>query len=181
MPPVYTLAVVTSADGFIARAPDHPPQAWASAEEQALFFAEVEAADWAIMGRHTHDAADKPWRRRIIFSRAVREPDWRRETQVWLDPAKTLPSALPALVGDRHPLGRGLILGGTQVHDWFHRHGAIDVVKLTVEPLTFGQGLPIFTGQGAGDPVEVFRQAGYRVTSARDLNAAGTRFVTLEP
>ena len=38
------VAVVTSADGYIARSHDEPPQAWASAEEQALFFADVEEA-----------------------------------------------------------------------------------------------------------------------------------------
>ena len=46
----FTLTVVTSADGYIARATDHPPQAWASAEEQVLFFRDVEAADWVILG-----------------------------------------------------------------------------------------------------------------------------------
>ena len=72
--PEFTLTVVTSADGYIARAPDDPPQNWASAEEQALFFADVEAADWAIMGRHTHEAADRPDRRprRRASERAVR-------------------------------------------------------------------------------------------------------------
>ena len=64
----FTLTVATSADAFISRSTDEPPQAWASEEEQALFFRDVEAADWAIMGRNTHQAADKPHRRRIIFS-----------------------------------------------------------------------------------------------------------------
>ncbi|MEM9250186.1 MAG: hypothetical protein AAGB05_16015, partial [Pseudomonadota bacterium] len=47
--PRLKLVVVASLDGFIARGPGHPPSDWASAEEQELFFAEVDAADWTIM------------------------------------------------------------------------------------------------------------------------------------
>ena len=179
--PHVTLAVVTSRDGFIARAPDHPPQAWASAEEQALFFAEVEAADWAVMGRNTHQAADKPHRRRIIFSRTRQAPEWRRSTQLWLDPADMGPAALPRLVGDIHPLYRGLILGGTAVHDWFHAHRSIHQIKLTIEPESFGDGLPVFSGQTERDPVAIFSNRGYRVLTDAPLNPSGTRLVSLEP
>ena len=178
--PVFTLAIVASADGLIARAPDHPPQDWASEEEQALFFAEVEAADWAIMGRNTHLAADKPHRRRIIFSRTGHPPEWRRERQVWVDPRTLTPLNLPQLVADRYRMKTGLILGGTTVHDWFHAHDAIDLVKLTVEPVRFGEGLTIFSGQATNDPVMVLTGRGYVVTSEAALNATGTRFYTLE-
>ncbi len=175
--PQFTLAVVASRDGFIARAPDHPPQAWASAEEQDLFFAQVEAADWAIMGRHTHLAADKPDRRRIIFS--TRTAGWQRPTQLWLDPTLLTPADLAPLVSDFHPLQTGLILGGTTVHDWFHAYAAIDLVKLTIEPVTFGTGLPIFSDQRQSDPLAVFQTRGYHVQDDRALNPQGTRLITL--
>jgi len=35
--PRFTLLVVCSADGFIARRPGEAPSAWASPEEQAVF------------------------------------------------------------------------------------------------------------------------------------------------
>lgn len=175
----FTLTIVTSRDGFIARAIDHPPQAWASPEEQVLFFGDVEAADWVILGRNTHAAADRPDRRRIVFSR--RKSGWQRPNQLWVDPAAIRPQDLPALVGHVHPLRRGLILGGTTVHDWFHRHGSISRVHLTVEPVDFGSGLPIFSGQSSRDPLEVFGQAGYEPVCERRLNAAGTRYLELRP
>lgn len=175
--PQFTLTVATSSDGFISRSTDEPPQAWASAEEQALFFRDVEAADWAIMGRNTHLAADKPTRRRVVFSTHV--TGWQRPSQLWLDPGDLTPRDLPALVGDVHPLEKGLILGGTRVHDWFLHHRAIDRVHLTIEPVRFGDGLPVFSEQLSEDPIEIFVQAGFAVQSDVALNAAGTRYFEL--
>ena len=179
--PRFTLLVAATADGFIARAPGHAPAEWCSPEEQAVFLAAVDAADWGIVGRTTHEAAFKPWRRRIVFSSAAATPDWRTDTHLWLDPAGTTPDALAALVRGVHPLGEGLILGGTRVHDWFHAHGRIHAVRLTIEPVRFGAGLPVFSGDGAGDPVATFARRGYRVVGEERLNAAGARLVDLAP
>jgi dihydrofolate reductase len=176
---VFTLTIVASRDGFIARAHDHPPQAWASAEEQVLFFQDVEAADWVILGRNTHEAADRPERRRIVFSRTTK--GWQRPTQLWVDPQDLAPDDLPGLVEHVRPLEHGLILGGTSVHDWFHHHRAISRIHLTIEPVEFGTGLPIFTGQTLADPLQVFERAGYALVSERGLNAAGTRYVEMVP
>ena len=175
----FTLTVATSADAFISRATDEPPQAWASAEEQALFFRDVEAADWAIMGRNTHLAADRPDRRRIIFS--TKTNGWQRPTQLWLDPAGTTPTDLSERVAKVHPLHEGLILGGTRVHDWFLAHGAIHKVHLTIEPVAFGAGLPVFTGQTDRNPVTVFTRRGFHISDEATLNAAGTRYLELVP
>jgi dihydrofolate reductase len=175
---IFTLTVATSADGFISRSTDEPPQAWASAEEQSLFFRDVEAADWAIMGRNTHEAADRPERRRIIFSSKV--AGWRRPTQLWIDPAARDPKDLADLVGDVHPLTKGLILGGTRVHDWFLAHNAIDRVNLTIEPVHFTTGLPIFTHQQGTDPIKVFTRHGFQIKSDERLNSAGTRYLVLQ-
>jgi dihydrofolate reductase len=180
MRPTFTLLVVTTSDGFIARHPAHSPADWASPEEQALFRSKVAAADWGIMGRRTHEAADRPDRRRIILSTSAPEPHWRRPTQLWLDPAGLTPDDLATLVAPVHPLRHGAILGGTAVHDWFHRAGRIDRVLLTVEPVSFGTGLTIFTGE-TGPAEEVLARHGYRRTEERVLNPAGTRLLTYLP
>ena len=177
----FTLVVAATLDGYIAKAPNHPTHEWASDEEQAQFFARVEAADWAVMGRNTHQAADRPDRRRIVFSSRYATPEWRRPTQVWLDPAGLGPADLAALVGDVRPLGQGVILGGTRVHDWFLAHRAIHAVALSIEPVRFGGGLPIFAGTGGQDPLAVMQAAGFAVAADEVLNAAGTRLITLRP
>ncbi len=175
----FLLTVVVSEDGFIARSVGEPPQAWASAEEQELFFHDVEAADWSIMGRHTHEAADRPDRRRIVFSTKV--SGWKRPSQLWVDPEGLTPRMLPEHVREVHALARGLILGGTRVHDWFLAHRAIDRVHLTVEPVRFGSGLSVFSDARRADAVEEFTGRGFHVTSEERLNSAGTRFLVLEP
>lgn len=177
--PHFTLTVVTSADGFIARAPDDAPYTWASPEEQTLFFEDIAAADWCIMGRNTHEMADRPDRRRIVFSSGAGASDWRRATQVWLNPAQARPQELAGLVGERHPFQKGLILGGTRVHDWFLTHDAIDRIHLTVEPVRFGAGLPLFSGQiGAAD--QVLADLGFAQREERALNNHGTRYMVWE-
>jgi dihydrofolate reductase len=180
MRPVFTLLVVATADGFIARHPAHSPADWASPEEQSLFLAEVEAADWGIMGRRTHEAADKPHRRRIVFSTSAPQPVWRRPTQLWLDPAGRSCDDLAVLVAPVRPLRRVVILGGTSVHGWFHDAGRIDRVLLTVEPLTFGAGLTLFPGR-SGPAEEVLARLGYRSVGECALNGRGTRLVTFVP
>ncbi|MGI1660739.1 dihydrofolate reductase family protein [Palleronia sp. KMU-117] len=180
MRPAFTLTVVTSRDGFIARAPDDTPASWASPEEQALFLADVGAADWAVMGRHTHEGADRPDRRRIVFSAAAGAGHWRRPTQLWIDPAGLSPAELPGLVASVHPLRQGLILGGTQVHDWFLDHGAIDRVHLSVEPLEFGAGLALFS-RFPGPPEAALAKAGFVKRSERRLNDRPTLYSVWTP
>ena len=98
------------------------------------------------MGRHTHEAADKPHRWRIVFSSQA--AGWQRPTQLWLDPGALTPGDLAKRVAEVRPLARGLILGGTRVHDWFLAHRAIHRVHLTEEP----QREPPERDQRAHDP-----------------------------
>ena len=177
----FTLVVATSADGFIARHSGDSPASWASPEEQAHFFRLVGDACWSVMGRKTHEVADRPDRRRIIFSGQVTTPEWRRPTQVWVNPDHLRPEDLPALVNAVTPMTNPLILGGTLVHDWFHAHAAIARIELTVEPVSFGLGLPVFSGDGPTDPLTLFGRRGYGVAGDRILNQVGTRLITLEP
>lgn len=173
----FTLTVATSADGFIARSIDEPPQVWASKEEQDLFFRDVEAADWAIMGRNTHLAADKPHRRRIIFSTTM--SGWQRPAQLWLDPTSIQVDHLAEAVGYKHRLSSGLILGGTRVHDWFLAHEAIHKVHLTIEPIYFDVGLPIFTGGQKESPCNIFLSHGFKIEKHTEINAHGTQYYEL--
>ncbi|MEL6583076.1 MAG: hypothetical protein AAFQ36_04530 [Pseudomonadota bacterium] len=174
----FSLVVATSADGFIARHPGDSPTSWASAEEQAIFFEHVDRADWSVMGRHTHEVADRPDRRRIVFS--TQTAGWQRPTQLWLNPADNTPASLAEHVNAVHPLEHALILGGTRVHDWFLAQNAIAAVYLTVEPIRFGTGLPLFS-EHIGPPLEVLEALGFTMHANQTLNRQGTRYITLKP
>jgi len=181
MPTRFSLIVACSEDGFIARASGQRPADWASPEEQALFLATVDAADWSIMGRVTAELAPKPWRRRVILSSGATAPDWRRPAQLWVDPSGLTPDDLPALVAPLRPMREALVLGGTRVHDWFLAHRRIDAVTLTVEPVRFGGGLPVFSDQNGAGPVEAFVQRGFAVHGMAPVNDRGTMLVRLAP
>lgn len=153
------------------------PQEWTSAEEAAQFRKDLGLGDWQIMGRTTHQLAASKERRRIIFSTSKSGWDGRH---LWLDPEGLTPDDLAEKINGEHPLQHGLILGGTGVHDWFLDHDAIDQALLTVEPVRFGAGLPVFTGQGDTDnPVTIFEGRGFVTAECRELNDTGTYWVKL--
>ena len=152
---------------------------WASPEEQARFLAEVPTYDWGFIGRITHELAFRSDRRRVIFSRRAKGLEWRAARHLWVDPARrSLPEILAELEAV-HPARRCVVLGGTAVHDWFIARGLIGRVELTVEPVRFGTGLPLLTGQPPGDAVPALAARGFLVVDRRRLNAAGTQLLTL--
>jgi dihydrofolate reductase len=174
----FTLTAVVSVDGYIGRRPGEHPGSWASAEEQARFLAEVPRYDWAFMGRTTHETAFRKDRRRVVFSRTANGLDWREDTHLWVDPDTVpWPEILAALTPMRRPC-RCIVLGGATVHDWFLDRALIDRIELTIEPLRFGSGLPLLTGQ-SGDPVAALTGRGFALLDEQRLNAKGTRLLLL--
>jgi dihydrofolate reductase len=176
--PTFTLTAVVSADGYIARRPGEHPGGWASAEEQARFLAEVPGYDWAFMGRTTHETAFRKDRRRVVFSRAARGLDWRHETHLWVDPDRVPLADILAALEPVRPPRRCIVLGGAAVHDWFLERDLIDRIELTIEPLRFGGGLPLLTGQ-PGDPIAALAEHGFALVDEHCLNPQGTRLLLL--
>jgi dihydrofolate reductase len=172
----FTLTAVVSADGYIARRPGEHPGSWASAEEQARFLAEVPRYDWAFMGRTTHETAFRKDRRRVVFSRTANGLDWREDTHLWVDPEQVPLAEILAALTPVRPPRRCIVLGGATVHDWFLARDLIDRIELTIEPLRFGIGLPLLSGQ-SGDPVAKLAAGGFAIVDEQRLNAKGTRLL----
>jgi dihydrofolate reductase len=172
-----TLTAVVSADGFIARRAGEHPGSWASAEEQARFRADVPTYDWAFMGRTTHETAFHKDRRRVVFSHTA-TPDWREETHLWVDPGRFALADILAALEPIRPPRRCIVLGGTTVHDWFLERDLIDRIDLTIEPLRFGSGLPLLTGQSS-DPLAALAGHGFSVVDDQVLNAQGARLLLM--
>ena len=174
----FTLTAVVSADGFIARRAGEHPGTWASAEEQARFLAELATYDWAFMGRTTHETAFRPDRRRVVFSRSANAPDWCQNNHLWVDPARVGLEKILAALAPVRPPRRCVVLGGVAVHDWFLERDLIDRIDLTIEPLRFGAGLPLLTGQ-RGDVVAALARRGFALSDRQRLNRQGTELLVL--
>ncbi|MGH6920136.1 MAG: dihydrofolate reductase family protein, partial [Geminicoccaceae bacterium] len=174
----FTLTAVISADGYIGRRAGEHPGSWASAEEQARFLAAVPGYDWAFMGRTTHETAFRKDRRRVVFSRTAAGLEWREETHLWVDPDRVPWPEILAAVTPVRPPRRCIVLGGATVHDWFLDLALIDRIELTIEPLRFGNGLPLLTGQPADVVAELARR-GFALLDEQRLNAQGTRLLVL--
>lgn len=172
--PVFTLIAVTSRDGRITGPHGEPPMAWASAAEQQVFHEAVDALDWSFIGRHTHLLAWRSERYRVVFSRSCKTPLWRHPRRLWVDPERTPLATMLELLRSVRKTEQCGILGGVGVHDWFAAAGTIDSASITIEPRTFGAGLPLFSAAPGEDPRATLPRLGLRQTDERALNPEGT-------
>jgi dihydrofolate reductase len=163
---------VASADGFIARHVGHSPAEWASGEEQRRFLDIMARLDWAFMGRHTHEAAYRPDRRRVIFSRAADGMAWQGPNHLVVNPERVPLEDILTAVRPRGPCG---ILGGAAVYGYFLDRNRVDRIDLTIEPVLFGSGLPLLPATSWGDVPAFLLSRGFTATGiAQRLNADGT-------
>lgn len=168
----FLLLAVVSSDGFIARYPGDPPWAWASPEEQARFKETMAGAAWSVLGRITHETAPRPERKRIVFTTRVAGIAWLAPNHLGFSPSgATFDEALETAGVD----GRVAVLGGTRVHDFMLRIGRIDEVRLSIEPIGFGAGIPLFAGVAWNDLDSHLARHGLRRSGPDEpLNAIGT-------
>ena len=65
----------------------------------------------------------------------------------------------------------GLIAAVTGLFNRQYKHiEAVSGVNLTVEPVQFGTGLPVFSTQQESDPVKIFLDLGFEISTDRLLN-----------
>lgn len=179
--PTFTLIAVTSRDGRITGPRGEPPMAWASAAEQQVFHNAIDALDWSFIGRRTHVLAWRPERHRVVFSRSCKSPLWRHPRRLWVDPARTPLATMLELLRPVRKTEHCGILGGVAVHDWFAAAGRIDRASITIEPRTFGAGLPLFSAAAGEDPRATLPRLGLQQTDETALNPEGTLLCRFSP
>ena len=137
------LVMALTADGMIARGPNHFPD-WTSRQDKVMFKQVTQKAGVVVMGSKTYDAIGKPLpgRKNIVMTRN-----------------KQRQSSHPDLVyTDSEPaelLGRlktdgfveVILAGGATINTLFARQGLIDEIHLTYSPKIFGTGLTLFAGE----------------------------------
>lgn len=166
------LSVVTSVDGFTTRGKEGPSH-WASPEDQEKFAQLKSQADVIGMGPNTYREM-----RGFIQGNLTEQPlraVIRRGDEFRLD---TVPGKLEFFTSideflkemqDREKK-EILLASGAKLTGEFFRRGLIDEVHQTIEPVLFGEGLPLAVGIPY---IHLQKKKGYPIP----LNEKGTIYV----
>lgn len=164
-----TCVMVASLDGLTTQGNSPGTAGWSSPEDQEVFHDLIARADCMIMGSNTYRAARslmnpsaaKP---RIILTRSPEE-----YAEDAGKPGLTFTARSPQnIMHDLQTAGyeNVLLVGGSTTNASFFDAGLVDELVLTIEPLLFGDGLPL-TGR-------LKRSVALRLMERKQLNDAGT-------
>lgn len=134
---VFIIAAL-SADGFIARSTNELAD-WTSKEDKKLFVELTKRAGVMVMGNTTFKTIGRPLpnRKNVVYSR---QPI----TQDGVEATSLPPAELVAKL-KTDGFSEIAICGGSSIYDMFLRAGVVDELYLTVEPVLFGQGVPLLS------------------------------------
>ena len=165
---IYLYAVMTL-DGKIALNSSDPIQ-WSSAEDKEFVKQEAQGFELAFVGRKTYEIASMFLENKInvVFTRAVSELTQISEV-LFHAPLEGFDA--PAFMR-AHGISRATVLGGSYIYSYFVQQDWVDHIYLTLEPLTFGQGVPWLSERDA--------RRDYRLSDMRRLNDRGTLLLHYE-
>jgi len=140
---VYIIAAITL-DGFIGKSADHRSTEWTSPEDKKFFINRTKQSGAILMGSTTYNTIGRPLpgRLNLIYTNHPEKypsdnPQLLRTTNL---PPKELVHQLQA-TGYKELA----ICGGSTIYSLFMAAGVVDKLYLTVEPVLFGQGIPLFS------------------------------------
>jgi dihydrofolate reductase len=138
---VFIIAAIT-ADGFIGRHSLHGSD-WTSPEDKKIFVKLTKEAGVMVMGSRTFATIKRalPGRRNIVLTT---HPDAIRVEGV--EATDDTPEELITRLKKEGETGLA-VCGGATVYEQFMRVGAVTELYLTVEPLLFGKGVPLFSDE----------------------------------
>lgn len=160
--PTIIAIVAATIDGRIGLDAHHFPD-WTSREDKTNLRSILDWCDVCVVGHNTYQTAKQPLAKRpcLVFTRSVKAIERQHEKLLLCNPdgvdIKTLLAAYRTVA----------VLGGTQTYTYFLDNGLLDELYLTIEPLVFGRGLPIFE-------CETNWQSGFRLVSVKQLNKQGS-------
>jgi len=127
-----------SADGFIARDPNEPSIAWTSKEDKVNFVKLTKQAGVIVMGAKTFEtiATALPHRRTIVYS----------SEQINIPGVETTVATPSRLIEklEKEGVEELAVCGGATIYTMFMQAGLVDEIFITIEPIIFGLGLPLF-------------------------------------
>jgi dihydrofolate reductase len=131
------IIAATTADGFIAKDGNHSPMSWTSKDDKTRFIELTKRAGVVIMGSRTFETLPHPLKDRlnIVYSRSKKFDG----VEVTQEPPETLLQNL-----EKRGFTEAAVCGGSKTYTAFIKARAVDRIYLTVEPVLFGQGIPLF-------------------------------------
>lgn len=139
--------MVSSLNGKITSGTDPHIYTWTSKEDQEHFFSLIEQATCIIMGRNTYEHAKemmkhKEGRLRIVLTS---NPEQYEEETIpgQLEFTNDTPSQFLTKLEERGFI-EALLVGGSSTNTAFLDEDCIDELWLTIEPLIFPEGTPLF-------------------------------------
>lgn len=135
----FIIAAIT-ADGFIGRDSGHTAD-WTGDEDKKVFVRLTKEAGTMIMGSRTFATIGRalPGRRTIVYT-SKPEAIHAENIETTNEDPTVLLSRL-----EQEGTHAVAICGGASIYNLFMQAGVVDELYLTVSPLLFGQGLPLFT------------------------------------
>ncbi len=137
------LIAAVSADGKIAQSQDQLSLDWTSKEDLRFFIEKTKEIGVVIMGRKTFDTIGKPLKDRQLVV-MTRSPEGYEVMEGVEFTSETPQEILRRLEG--LGLKSVVLAGGSSIYSKFLHDGLVTDVYLTVEPILFGQGVPLASG-----------------------------------
>jgi dihydrofolate reductase len=133
------IVAAITADGFIGRTSDHLAD-WTGKADKKLFVQVTKEAGAMVMGSRTFATIGRalPGRRTIVYTS--------KPEAITADGVETTAEAPAELIARLTREGaNGLaVVGGASIYAQFMAAGVVDELYLTVAPLVFGTGIPLF-------------------------------------
>lgn len=136
------LIAAISADGKIAERAGQSSLGWTSKEDTQFFVERTKEAGVVIMGRKTFETIGRPLKDRLIIVMTRGSGAGPVEGVEFTNKA---PKEILENLTSRG-FDQAAICGGAEIYSLFLRAGLVDELFLTVEPVLFGNGVPLAAG-----------------------------------
>ncbi len=147
---IITLIAAISADGKIGQAPGQSSLEWTSKEDTRFFVEKTKEIGTVVMGNTTFKTFGKPLKgRRLIVMTHTISPE-RAERVEGIEFTSESVLALVARL-ENEGVTHLAVCGGASVYSQFLQSGLVNELFLTVEPVLFGEGIPLVSGIGRID------------------------------
>lgn len=138
---VFIIAAIT-VDGFIARDQNQRSIDWTSPEDSKMYRQVTQAAGVTIYGSRTFDTIMRglPGRKTIVMTSHPETYANIENVEATTDSAVDIMRRL-----EQEGQEQVAVCGGATIYHQFLQAGLVDEIYLTIEPLLFGEGVPLIS------------------------------------